>query len=163
MRRWATAKTLLTLGVPVTLEFGIGALAFAWERALAITSDEEIGMIASHRFPMFHPDLKQVDIQYVLHYMLSDVGSNTLQLASPGGAGRNRTISQEQFLKTEIPLPPVEEQKQIVAIINTAEAELQSLRDKLHSLKKQKRGLMQQLLTGQLRIPEKFIKKVAKS
>lgn len=138
-------------------------IVFAGERALAITSDEEVGMIASHRFPMFQPDLKQVDIQYVLHYMLSDVGSNTLQLASPGGAGRNRTISQEQFLKTEIPLPPVEEQKKIVAIINTAEAELQSLQDKLHSLKKQKRGLMQQLLTGRIRVSDSLIKLGAKS
>ncbi|MBL8811297.1 MAG: restriction endonuclease subunit S [Planctomycetaceae bacterium] len=138
-------------------------IVFAWERALAITSDEEVGMIASHRFPMFQPDLKQVDIQYVLHYMLSDVGSNTLRLASPGGAGRNRTISQEQFLKTEIPLPPVEEQKKIVAIINTAEAELQSLQDKLHSLKKQKRGLMQKLLTGKIRASHKLLKQAEKS
>lgn len=138
-------------------------IVFAWERALAITSDNEVGMIASHRFPMFQPDPKQVLIEYVLHYMLSDVGSNTLQLASPGGAGRNRTISQEQFLKTEIPLPAVEEQKRIVKVINTAESDLRSLRAQLESLKKQKRGLMQQLLTGKLRVPEKLIKKAGKS
>lgn len=103
-------------------------IVFAWERALAITADHEVGMIASHRFPMFRPDPKQVVIEYDLHYMLSDVGSNTLQLASPGGAGRNRTISQEQFLKTEIPLPPVEEQKKIVDVVNTTESDLRSLR-----------------------------------
>jgi len=138
-------------------------IVFAWERALAITSDNEVGMIASHRFPMFQPDPERLVIEYVLHYMLSDVGANTLQLASPGGAGRNRTISQGQFLKTEIPLPPIEEQHRIVQVIRTAEDELRSLGEQLDALKKQKRGLMQQLLTGNVRVPEKLVKKAAKS
>jgi len=30
-------------------------IVFAWEQAVAKTTDEELGMIASHRFPMFKP------------------------------------------------------------------------------------------------------------
>lgn len=133
-------------------------IVFAWERALAVTSTNEVGMIASHRFPMFQPDEKGVAVEYVLHYMLSDVGCNVLELASPGGAGRNRTISQEQFLKTAMPLPPIEEQKQIVDAIHVSECELQSLKSYLALLKKQKRGLMQKLLTGQVRVPKSLLK-----
>lgn len=35
-------------------------IVFAWERAIAVTGEEEKGMIASHRFPMFAPDETQV-------------------------------------------------------------------------------------------------------
>jgi type I restriction enzyme S subunit len=138
-------------------------IVFAWERALAVTTNDEVGMIASHRFPMFQPDRERIEIEFVLHYMLSHVGHNVLKLASPGGAGRNRTISQEQFLKTSIPLPSVSEQHKIVTFINAADSELRSLRIYLEALKKQKRGLMQQLLTGQLRVPKSLLEKGAKS
>jgi restriction endonuclease S subunit len=138
-------------------------IVFAWERALAVTTNREAGMIASHRFPMFQPDPKRVAVDFVLHFMLSDVGHNTLKLASPGGAGRNRTISQEQFLKTIVPLPSVAEQRKIIAFINAAENEITILRRHLQALKKQKRGLMQQLLTGRVRVPKSLLRKEAKS
>lgn len=137
-------------------------IVFAWERALAVTSGNEAGMIASHRFPMFRPDSNRVDVEFVLHYMLSDVGHNFLKLASPGGAGRNRTISQEQFLKTKIPLPPIVEQQRIVEVINVAEKEIGTLRQKLKSLKDQKRGLMQKLLKGEVRVPKSLLREGAK-
>jgi hypothetical protein len=137
-------------------------IVFAWERALAVTTNDEAGMIASHRFPMFQPDPERIAIEFVLHYMLSDVGHNVLKLASPGGAGRNRTISQEQFLKTSIPLPSVGEQHKIITFINAADSELRSLRIYLEALKKQKRGLMQQLLTGKIRVPKSLLKQGAK-
>lgn len=137
-------------------------IVFAWERALAVTTESDLGMIASHRFPMFQPDPDRVVVEFVLHYMLSDVGHNVLKLASPGGAGRNRTISQEQFLKTKIPLPTIGEQRQIVEVMNVAEKEIGTLGRKLQSLKDQKRGLMQQLLTGRVRVPTSLLKKRAK-
>jgi restriction endonuclease S subunit len=138
-------------------------IVFAWERALAVTTENEAGMIASHRFPMFQPASDRVAIEFVQHYMLSDVGHNVLKLASPGGAGRNRTISQEQFLKTKIALPPLGEQNRIVEFIKAADLELRSSRLFLDGLKKQKRGLMQRLLTGQVRVPNSLLKKGAKS
>lgn len=156
-----------TLGTKRVYEVVPGCLTlnivFAWERALAVTSENEVGMIASHRFPMFQPNSKLVSVEYVRHYLLSDVGSNFLKLASPGGAGRNRTISQEQFLKTIIPLPSIDEQRKIVALIQTAENELKTLRKYYESLKQQKRGLMQQLLTGKVRVPKSLLKKGAKT
>jgi len=137
-------------------------IVFAWERALAVTTDKEAGMIASHRFPMFLPNDKRVVAEFVLHYMLSDEGAKALKLASPGGAGRNRTLSQGQFLKTTIPLPSLAEQRKIVDFINVAAAEISSLGRQLERLRKQKRGLMQQLLTGQRRLPDSLLKKGAK-
>lgn len=127
-------------------------IVFAWERSLAVTTERETGMIASHRFPMFRPDPKKTLAEYVLLHLLSHEGSEALGLASPGGAGRNRTLSQTVFLKTPISLPPLDEQRQIVAFVQAADREINLLKWQLAALKEQKKGLMQKLLTGQIRV-----------
>ncbi|MFV0172286.1 restriction endonuclease subunit S [Empedobacter falsenii] len=48
-------------------------------------------------------------------------------------------------------LPSLEEQNAIAAILNTANQELKQYQQKLQALKLQKKGLMQQLLTGKVR------------
>lgn len=127
-------------------------IIFAWERALAMTTEREAGMIASHRFPMFRPDASRFLAEYALLYFLSDLGVHALKLASPGGAGRNRTLNQDAFLKTPISLPPLTEQQRIVAAVATADREIDLREQQLAALREQKKGLMQKLLTGQIRL-----------
>ena len=50
------------------------------------------------------------------------------------------------------PAAPFEEQERIADILSTLDREIALLRDYLDALKKQKRGLMQLLLTGKLRV-----------
>ena len=50
------------------------------------------------------------------------------------------------------PCPSIEEQQKIAAILDTAQAELTLLRAQRTALDQQKRGLMQRLLTGRLRV-----------
>lgn len=127
-------------------------IVFAWERAVAITTEREDGMIASHRFPMFRPNPDRLLAEYALLYLLSKKGSEALELASPGGAGRNRTLSQTGLLKNLIPLPSVPEQRRVVTFVQTADREIGLLRKQLEALKQQKKGLMQKLLTGEVRV-----------
>lgn len=54
--------------------------------------------------------------------------------------------------RTEIIIPPKEEQNAIVSIFVNADKEIELANEKLASLQSQKRGLMQQLLTGKKRI-----------
>ena len=61
---------------------------------------------------------------------------------------RAHTISARERL----PLPPLDEQKAIAAVLNTQDQEIELLRRKLHALRRQKKGLMQQLLTGKVRV-----------
>ena len=49
-------------------------------------------------------------------------------------------------------LPSLSEQRKIAAVLNTADHEIDLLRTEMDALKKQKRGLMQKLLTGQVRV-----------
>jgi restriction endonuclease S subunit len=127
-------------------------IVFAWEHAIAKTTEKEIGMIASHRFPMFKPKAAQLDLDYLLYFFKSPRGKHLLGLASPGGAGRNKTLGQSEFIKLQIPVPELAEQQAIARFLNTVERELELLKDNLACLEKQKSGLMQKLLTGNLRI-----------
>lgn len=123
-------------------------VVFAWEQAITKTTENEIGMIGSHRFPMYRPKNDLVDINYLIYYFLTKRGTDILEAASPGGAGRNRTLGQERFLKSKITLPPLPEQQKIAAILSTQDKVIE-LKEKLLAQKQQqKKYLMQQLLTG---------------
>ena len=127
-------------------------IVFAWERAIGKTTDADIGFIASHRFPMYRPKAGILNLDYLLYFFKSLKGKYLLELASPGGAGRNKTLGQTEFLKLKIPVPSMGEQIRLVDVLDTATKELQQYQQKLSNLKLQKKGLMQQLLTGKTRI-----------
>lgn len=92
-------------------------IVFAWEGAVAVLSDVDAGMIGSHRFPTFRADKARLDCHYLLAYLRTPQGIDLLGRVSPGGAGRNRTLSRTAFLKQDIPLPALSEQQRIVALI----------------------------------------------
>jgi restriction endonuclease S subunit len=127
-------------------------IVFAWEHAIAKTTDNEIGMIASHRFPMYRPNKDILDLDYLLYFFMTKRGKHLLGLASPGGAGRNKTLGKLEFMKLQIPVPSIEEQKAIAQILSTADKEIHLLKAKTEKLREQKKGMMQVLLTGKKRL-----------
>ena len=128
-------------------------IVFAWEQAIGKTTQSEVGMIGSHRFPMYRPVNDRVDIDYLISYFLTKRGKDILEAASPGGAGRNKTLGQERFLKSKIVLPPIEEQQKIAAILTTQDRVIELKEKRLAEKQRQKKYLMQQLLTGKKRLP----------
>lgn len=60
----------------------------------------------------------------------------------------------EWVAKTPLPLPGVNEQGRIVSVLLAADEDVNDGRELLERLRVQKRGLMQQLLTGKLRVPD---------
>ena len=128
-------------------------IVFAWEQAIGKTTQNEVGMIGSHRFPMYRPTGDTIDIVYLISYLMTKRGKDILEAASPGGAGRNRTLGQDRFLKSKIILPPLAEQRHIAEIL-TIQDKVIALKEKLLAEKqRQRKYLMQQLLTGKKRLP----------
>lgn len=68
------------------------------------------------------------------------------------GIRDGKQISYSDLSSVKIPYPPLEEQKKIGKILNCYDEEIQILNSKLEKLKEQKKGLMQKLLTGQIRV-----------
>ena len=102
---------------------------------------------------MYRPVNDRVDIDYLISYFLTKRGTNTLEAASPGGAVRNKTLGQERFLKSKIVLSPIGEQQKIAAILTTQDKVIELKEKRLAEKQRQKKYLMQQLLTGKKRLP----------
>jgi len=127
-------------------------IVFAWEQAVAMTTAQEKGMIASHRFPMWQAK-GNVDLNYLYRFFLTPLGKYLLELASPGGAGRNKTLGQEEFNKILVCIPPkIEEQQRIIQILSTWERAIEFKERLIAEKKLQKKWLMQNLLTGKKRL-----------
>lgn len=66
-------------------------------------------------------------------------------------AGHKRYyLSEYQYIT--ISIPDISEQQAIADVLSTADDEINLLNQKLEAIKEQKKGLMQQLLTGQIRV-----------
>jgi type I restriction enzyme S subunit len=103
---------------------------FAWEGALAVASESERGLIGSHRFMTWIPrNRDRVNVRYLCHYFLSESGLLLLRRASPGSAGRNRTLGISAFENTRIPLPDLSEQQRVAARLDRVAATSQASKD----------------------------------
>lgn len=63
-------------------------------------------------------------------------------------------LSKTEFLKTTLEVPSISQQQRIAKILSTADQEIDLLKQEVEQLKKQKKGLMQLLLTGIVRVKE---------
>lgn len=101
---------------------------FGWEGAVAVAGAQHEGMIGSHRFMTWAPS-REVDVSYIVHYLGSDAGLDQLRRASPGSAGRNRTLSIKNFQGISLPLPDLTEQRRITAHLDTVQGVASSFSD----------------------------------
>ena len=120
-------------------------IVFAWEQAIGKTTQKEVGMIGSHRFPMYRPINERVDIDYLIFYLMTKRGKDILEAASPGGAGRNRTLGQDRFMNSKIVLPTLTEQKKIASILTMQDKIIELEQQKIEEIKKAKRFFLEKM------------------
>lgn len=120
-------------------------IVFAWEQAIGKTTQAEVGMIGSHRFPMYRPVKDRVDIDYLISFFLTKRGTDILEAASPGGAGRNKTLGQDRFLKSKIVLPPLSEQRKIAVILATQDKVIELYERKIEQLQLLKKNCLRKM------------------
>ena len=125
---------------------------FAWEGAVAVAKPEDDGRYGSHRYITCTVDRSRADTSYIYRYLVTPAGIASLSLASPGGAGRNKTLGLSALANITIPLPPLAEQQKISQILDDVDAKRQVLETKRCAVESIKRGLMQKLLTGEWRV-----------
>lgn len=127
-------------------------ITFAWEGAIAIVKKTDEGALVSHRFPTYVFDRSKVTPDFFRHVILTKKFVHLLGLISPGGAGRNRVLSKSDFLTLGVSIPPLEEQTKIAGILDALDREINTLEIMFKAIQNQKIGLMQKLLTGQIRV-----------
>ncbi|MDO8262014.1 MAG: restriction endonuclease subunit S [Gallionella sp.] len=129
-------------------------ITFAWEGAVAIAKEEDVGGLVSHRFPTYIFD-EQIAIGEFFQYVYPTRHFKyQLELNSPGGAGRNRVLNKKGFLKIECQLPSVEEQTKIANFLTAVDGKISQLTQKCELLKQYKKGVMQQIFSQELRFKD---------
>lgn len=83
---------------------------FAWEGAIAVAQPEDEGRVGSHRFISCVSKQGVVTAEFLCFYFLTDEGLRKIGEASPGGAGRNRTLGLAKLVEIEVPVPAYEKQ-----------------------------------------------------
>jgi len=85
-------------------------IIFAWEGAVAVARSEDHGRVGSHRFLTCVPKPGIATANFLRFHFLTPEGLKQLGDASPGGAGRNRTLGLNAFANIPVPIPPIEKQ-----------------------------------------------------
>ena len=83
---------------------------FAWEGAIAVVRPEDAGRVGSHRFITCVAAEGLTTPEFLCFYLLTDEGIEKVREASPGGAGRNRTLGLKKLEEIEVPIPSYEKQ-----------------------------------------------------
>jgi type I restriction enzyme S subunit len=84
---------------------------FAWEGAIAVARPEDDERVGSHRFMAHEVDVTQATVEFLCYHLLTDQGLEHIRAASPGSAGRNRTLGITKLHAIPVPVPPIEAQQ----------------------------------------------------
>ena len=71
----------------------------------------------------------------------------TIQASASGTSNSMKNISKDNFLSTEVPMPPLTEQKKIARILSSVDSKLALIDQQITTTQTLKKGLMQKLFT----------------
>jgi type I restriction enzyme S subunit len=92
-----------------------------------------------------------VDDRYLFRVLKSPLLVHLYRANTSASVNRRGGLRYDEFAKISVWLPPLAEQRAIADILDTCDEELRLLRARRAAMEKQKRGLMQRLLTGRVR------------
>lgn len=102
---------------------------FAWRGAFGMINQDFDGYYVSGEFPMFTPIQDKIDIKYLLFWFRLPRILSRIETDCTGSTPLTRNRFKENFfLALEIPLPPLKEQRRIVARIEELAAKIEEAR-----------------------------------
>ncbi|ENZ9534459.1 TPA: restriction endonuclease subunit S [Clostridioides difficile] len=123
-----------------------------WMGSIDILNKYDIGIV-SPACKVFYLNEELVDISFMKYFIKSSYMMNLYSLNSEQGASIvRRNLDLKGLLSTNVRLPNIDEQKKIGEILGISSREIDLLEKEVELLKEQKKGLMQLLLTGIVRV-----------
>jgi type I restriction enzyme S subunit len=95
---------------------------------------------------------KRINPRYLLQFTKSPMYWDWIERVSRGGVQQN--ISTKEYDDLMVPIPPEEEQQRIASILYTVDEMIERTSELIDEYEHAKRGLMQDLLCGDVRTPE---------
>ena len=96
-------------------------------------------------------DSNRCDPLFLAYFSRGIPGRKAMYALAQGSTRYN--LSKKRFLNLEIDLPPLPEQHAIATILSDMDSEIAALERRLDKTRAIKQGMMQQLLTGSIRLP----------
>ena len=93
-----------------------------------------------------------VDHSFFFKLVKTEVYRHIFEVNTSGSIARRGGLRWEEFPMIRVFLPTVPEQRRIAEVLETCDREIGLMRKQLVALKEQKRGLMQKVLTGEVRV-----------
>lgn len=96
---------------------------------------------------------EEENIKFFEYYFKSSHWLKYMKSVANYGARHDRmNVTTKDFFKMPLPYPSKSEQQKIVDVLMQSDKEIDLLKNEFDALKEQKRGLMQKLLTGEVRV-----------
>ena len=93
-------------------------------------------------------ELNNIDTSFYAYYL----AYKRSILVSKSSGSTFKELSKESLANFDVPVPPLPEQQKIAEILTTVDHKLELLRNKKTHLERLKKGLMEDLLTGRVRV-----------
>ena len=117
---------------------------------VAVVRKHDLRLLMNTSVIRFKP-MNGLDYNYLLIFLKSNLFKDQIDLLITGGAQPN--FGPAHLKKIKIPLPPTkEEQTEIATSLSDMNIEIENLEKQLAKYKQIKQGLMQNLLTGKIRL-----------
>ena len=102
---------------------------FAWKGSFAIATEGDHGNYVSNEFPCFTVNQQRADGKYLWRYFSrASIWEEALGLSTGGTPTSRNRLKEEKLLIMSIPLPPLEEQRRIVALIEELATKIEEAR-----------------------------------
>lgn len=118
------------------------------EGSIGLQNIIDIGLV-SPIYTVFRFHKKRVDVEYAIAVLKTTLYRHIFEVSTSASVDRRGSLRWSEFSKLPFPVPPLPEQRAIAEVIRTSKAEIDALGRQIDALKRQKRGLMQKLLTGE--------------
>lgn len=105
--------------------------------------------VVSPIYTVFRFDPDKVDGDFAFAVLKTGLYRHIFEVSTSASVDRRGSLRWSEFSKLPFPVPSLAEQKAIAEVLHTAKAELDALNSEIEALTRQKRGLMQKLLTGE--------------
>lgn len=125
---------------------------FAWEGAIALATEDHSGCVVSHRFPIIRGRNGAVLTEYLWALFMTQFGDFILNDCARGSAGRNRPLNMSILMKWKVPVPCIDQQKEIAALVNWREGLRKTTDRSIMLLREYRASLISAAVTGQLDI-----------
>jgi type I restriction enzyme, S subunit len=124
-------------------------------RIIALTIvGANIGNVAITTFPVCFPDSvmgiapSKIDLTFLFYFL--QTRKSFLEISATVSAQPN--INLETLKPLLVPVPPITEQQKISSILSNTDSMISKLKNSKNEIERLKNGLMQHLLTGQIRV-----------